>query len=88
MIQKVTDEVPHDALYMQTENKAQLMAAIRAVPNEPGHLTIIDAMSAEGGRLARYTFPDISRRVDAEAHQRHRNGIAAKIRRTPAALWR
>lgn len=81
------DGLKREALYMSTSNKAQLMAAIKAVSNEAGCVTVIDAISENGNRLARYTFPS-HRNRDVNEHRTHLNKIAATVRRTPAAIWR
>ena len=84
-------ELPRGADYMMTTNKAQLMAAIQAVPHDSKRTLVIVAISTAGRVLARFTFPRASERLrhhDAETYERHLRRTVANVRRTPASLWR
>ena len=68
-----------------TCNRAQMAAAIRAVPYlQP---TVIEAVNKFGRVLVRYTFPG-NLTMGRSYHERHINKLARKVMTTPAAAWR
>ena len=67
-----------------TCNRAQMVAAIRAVPYL--QTTVIEAVNKFGRVLVRYTFPGIA--TGRSYHERHINKLARKVLSTPAAAWR
>ena len=94
-------ELPKGANYMVTTNRAQLAAAIKAVPN--GSITIVDAINESGERLIRYTFKGARRTLNKvlcdrdrehinqhndKKYAMHLRSIARNVMKTPAAYWR
>ena len=70
---------------MVTLNRAQMAAAIKAVPYR--QRTIIEAINNGGRVLVRYTFPG-KLNTDKRYHERHINKLARQVMKTPAAAWR
>lgn len=68
-----------------TTNRAQMVAAIKAVPY--GVRTVIEAVNKTGHVLVRYTFPgDVA--FDRRYHERHMNKLARQVLSTPVVAWR
>ncbi len=74
---------------MSVTGKGQLAAAILAVEYD-GPLTIIDVVNADGAGLVRYTFnsPDRLRNQTREQFEKHLRGIASRVRKSPAGIWK
>ena len=80
----ITD-LPKGAHYMTTANRAQMAAAIKAVPYN-AH-TVIEAISDTGKVLVRYVFSNTSSRTPL-AFDYHLRRLARNVMKTSADIWR
>ena len=75
---------------MITTNRAQMAAAIKAVPHDQH--TVIEAISRAGEVLVRYTFPGLGNSRHSISpcgyHEKHIKRLARQVMKTPAAAWR
>ena len=70
---------------MITHNRAELAAAIKAVPHDEA--STIEARTAQDKLLCKYTFHGAAA-YTAEQYDRHLRRIARNVLNTPAAIWR
>jgi hypothetical protein len=83
------NKFPAIEAHMVTTNKAQLMAAIKAVPFNADTSTVIEAVNDRNELLCRYKFPPGYKRFGlAYAHDAHLRRIARNVSKTPASMWR
>ncbi len=79
--------LPNHPADMVTTNRAQLAAAIAAVPIDCD--TVIEAISKDGRVLCRYAFPHGGKRTrNPKYHEAHVKQLARNVMKTPANIWR